>query len=114
MRRFNFLDPALERDDADPPGYRAQWARISPAIGATMLGGRLYRLAPGEAVCPYHYEVGDEEWLLVLDGEPQVRTPDGTETLAAGDVVCFPAGPEGAHKISAGEAEARFIMLSTR
>ena len=101
MQRFNFLDPPFTTDPTDPPGYQAESAPIGPAIGASMLAGRVYRLAPGEAVCPYHYELGDEEWLLVLSGSPLVRTPDGETTLAPGEVVCFPPGPEGAHRIAA-------------
>ena len=35
----------------------------------------MWELPPGQAMCPYHYEIGEEEWLLVLDGEPTLRTP---------------------------------------
>ena len=42
----------------------------------------IYELPPGQAVCPYHFEYGEEEWLLVLDGRPSLRTPDGVEQLA--------------------------------
>jgi uncharacterized cupin superfamily protein len=114
MQRLNFLDPDFEYDDADPDGYRAGAARIEPAVGASLLAGRVYLLPPGQSVCPYHYEHGDEEWLLVLSGSPVVRTPDGEEVLEPGDIVCFPTGPEGAHKVSAGEEESRVIMVSTR
>ena len=42
-----------------------------------------------------------------------MRTPEGEEVLRAGDVVCFPAGPEGAHQvINRGDAEARVVLLS--
>ena len=39
-------------------------------------------LEAGQAVCPYHYEYA-EEWLLVLEGEVVVRTPDGEDTRSA-------------------------------
>jgi uncharacterized cupin superfamily protein len=58
----------------------------------------LYELGPGESSCPYHYEY-EEEWLLVVAGSVVVRVPDGEQTLERGDIVCFPAGPRGAHKI---------------
>ena len=38
-----------------------------------MIGGSVYVLAPGESVCPYHFEFGSEEWLLVLEGRPTLR-----------------------------------------
>ena len=41
-----------------------------------------------------------EEWLLVLAGTPTLRDPDGEHELEPGDLVCFPEGPEGAHKVT--------------
>src|SRR3954470_24537983 len=82
----------------EPPGYDLTRAvRVGKAIGATQLGMSIYELPPGQAICPYHFEWTDEEWLIVLDGEPTVRTPEGERTLVRGDTVCFPAGPAGAH-----------------
>ena len=46
----------------------------------------------GQAVCPYHYEAIEEEWLLVLAGTPTVRTLAGDDVVATGDVVAFPRG----------------------
>jgi uncharacterized cupin superfamily protein len=89
-------------------------ARFGPSIGATMLGGSLYELPPGQSNCPYHYEYGNEEWLVVLEGRLTVRHPGGEEELEAGDVVCFPDGPEGAHRLTnQTDASARILMLST-
>ena len=48
---------------------------------------------------PYHFHHGMEEWLLVVDGTPTLRTPDGERELRRGDVVCFPPGPDGAHQV---------------
>jgi uncharacterized cupin superfamily protein len=115
MRRFNLTTAELQSDDDDPPGYRAAEAGIGPAIGATMLAGRLYELPAGQSNCPYHYELSDEEWLFVLDGSLTVRHPEGDDELVAGDVVCFPAGPTGAHRITnRGDATARMMIVSTR
>ena len=84
-------------------------------IGASRLGMSVYELPPGQSVCPYHYEYGDEEWLLVLEGRPAVRTPEGEEELEPGDVVCFPAGEEGAHKVTnRGEGRVLVAILSTK
>lgn len=114
MRRFNVFTADTEYDADDPEGYRAGMARFGPSIGAAMLGGTVYELPEGQSVCPYHYEHGDEEWLLVLDGHPSVRHPDGEEQLEPGDTVCFPAGPDGAHQVvNRSSATARVLMLST-
>jgi uncharacterized cupin superfamily protein len=51
---------------------------------------------------------------VVLAGRPTLRTPDGEHELAPGDVVCFPAGPEGAHKLTnRTEDPVRVLLLST-
>ena len=54
-------------------------------------GTTLYHLPPGELLCPYHYEYGEEEWLLVLSGRPFLRTPSGTEELEADGRGLLPA-----------------------
>jgi uncharacterized cupin superfamily protein len=70
-------------------------------------------LGPGQAVCPYHYEY-EEEWLIVLEGDVVVRTPDGDEAVRRGDAVCFPPGPSGAHKVTnRGEEPARLVLFSS-
>jgi len=103
----------LGADADDPEGYHATYAKLGPLIGSRHLRASVYELPPGESVCPYHYE-NDEEWLLVLGGHPSVRHPNGTDELEPGDVICFPSGPEGAHKVSNhSSATARVIILST-
>jgi uncharacterized cupin superfamily protein len=107
------LDLAVDADDPQPYD-ETRWARLGPGLGAELLGGSVYELAPGGAVCPYHYEHGDEEWLLVLAGRPTIRHPGGEDELEPGDVVCFPRGPDGAHKVSnASDAPARVLIMST-
>jgi len=115
MDRVNLHEPQLGFDDADPDGYRAGMDRFGNRIGARRIGGSVYELPPGQSVCPYHYEFGDEEWLIVLEGHPTIRHPGGEDELRPGDTVCFPEGPEGAHKVSNhGDEAARVLMLSTR
>ena len=88
---------------------------IGSTIGAEHLGGTLFEVPPGEKATPYHWEAAQEEWLVVLSGTPTVRTPEGEEELAPGDLVVFPAGPEGAHQVrNASGAPCRFLMFSNR
>jgi uncharacterized cupin superfamily protein len=95
----NVYEQQFEYDDADPPGYRAGMARIGAAAGGKDMIIKQFEVPPGESLCPYHYEYV-EEWLLVLQGTATVRTPDGEEPAPRGALVCFPAGPAGAHKVS--------------
>jgi uncharacterized cupin superfamily protein len=110
----NAFKVALEGSPDDPVGYQGDWLRVGPLLEAEMLGATVYQLGPGESICPYHYEYGNEEWLLVLAGRPALRHPEGEETLDPGDLVCFPEGPVGAHKLTnRTEQTVRVIMLST-
>jgi uncharacterized cupin superfamily protein len=84
----------------------------SAAVGSTATAMYIYEVAPGHSSSPYHYEY-EEEWLLVLDGTLVLRTPDGEQALVRGDLVCFPAGPGGAHKVmNRSESTARIILFS--
>jgi uncharacterized cupin superfamily protein len=113
MRRANVLTEELEFDASDPEGYSAGMARVGKAAGGEELAVKAFSLPPGQSLCPYHYEY-IEEWLLVLDGEVVVRTPDGEHELTSGDLTCFAAGPGGAHKVgNRGEGTARIVMFSS-
>jgi uncharacterized cupin superfamily protein len=113
MRRINLDTAQPEYDDTDPEGYRAAQLKVGPLIGATTMAGGYYVVPPGQANCPFHYE-SDEEWLLVLEGRLTVRHPEGEDELEAGDLVCFPAGPDGAHKLTNnGDEPVRMLIVST-
>jgi len=99
MNRASISDPTFTYDDEDPEGFRSGMFRLGKQLGAQRTGMSVYELPPGQALCPYHYEYGEEEWLLVLEGRPSVRTPEGTEPVEPFDVVFFPRGPAGAHMI---------------
>jgi|SRR5579884_1012739 len=113
MAHPNLFTTDFEYDDADPPGYRSGIAPVGREAGGSEISVRLFEIPPGESLCPYHYEYV-EEWLLVLDGTIELRTPTGSENLETGAVVCFPPGPDGAHKTtSRGAAPARIVMFSS-
>jgi uncharacterized cupin superfamily protein len=113
MPSANVFTDEFEFDDSDPSGFRAAVARVGKTAGGEDLAINAFELPPGESVCPYHYEYV-EEWLLVLDGEAVVRTPEGEQQAARGDLVCFAPGPAGAHKVSnRSERTARLLMLSS-
>jgi uncharacterized cupin superfamily protein len=69
---------------------------------------------PGNKMWPYHTHFANEEWALVVRGEPTLRTPEGERVLKEGDVVCFLRGEDGAHQIiNRSDAPVRVLMLST-
>jgi uncharacterized cupin superfamily protein len=115
MVRFNIHTAEITYDDGDPPGYAAGYNRFGTTIGATKLGATIYELPEGQSICPYHYEYGNEEWVVVLDGRPTLRHPGGEDELEAGDVVCFPEGPAGAHQLfNRTGGRVRVLFVSTK
>jgi uncharacterized cupin superfamily protein len=114
VRRVNIADPTFRYDADEPDGFRSGMFRFGRDLGAVETGMSVYELPPGQAVCPYHYEYGEEEWVLALEGRPSVRTPEGTEQLEPFDVVFFPKGPDGAHQVrNDADSPARVVMWST-
>jgi uncharacterized cupin superfamily protein len=108
---------ALREETADPhapTGSRYRAAKLGLLLGADRLDATVVGLDPGEGSEPYHYVYGREEWLLVLAGTPTLRQPQGEDQLEAGDLVCFPEGPAGAHRLlNRGESVVRALFLST-
>lgn len=113
MTEPNLNRPEWDRDSPEPP-FRRRLMRLGPRTGATELGVTMYEMDAGGAVSPYHAHHANEELLLVLSGRPWLRTPDGARPLEAGDVVAFPRGLAGAHRISNPDGPAaRVLILST-
>jgi uncharacterized cupin superfamily protein len=113
MRSANVFTDEFEYDEIDPDGFRAAVARVGKTAGGEELAIKAFVMPPGESVCPYHYEYV-EEWLLVLEGDVVVRTPEGERQAGRGDLLCFAPGPAGAHKVSnRGERTARLLMFSS-
>jgi uncharacterized cupin superfamily protein len=93
----------------EKPGFR--WRR--KRIAGDHLGASLYELPPGQRTFPYHYELGNDELLVVVTGTPTLRAPDGERTLVPGDCVLFPSGPDGAHQIVNETSEPVRVLLAS-
>jgi uncharacterized cupin superfamily protein len=113
MDVFNLHGDDWDRTE-DRPGWRSKDAWVGHRLGSELLGGSLYELEPGDRLWPYHTHHANEEWLIVVNGEPMLRTPDGEQQLRAGDVAVFRRGAEGAHQVSNPTDEPiRVLMLSS-
>lgn len=110
---WNLAELELESGaDANPAGHAFSGRSLTDDCGAKLSGFAVYEVPPGQKHWPYHFELVQEEWLLVIAGEIVLRTPDGERTMHAGDVACFPAGS--AHGVRNDSAEpARFAMPSS-
>lgn len=61
---------------------------------------RVYDIPPGKSAYPYHYHLKNEETFFILRGEGLLRSAEGERTVKAGDLLFFPSGEEGAHKLT--------------
>jgi uncharacterized cupin superfamily protein len=96
------------------PAYEKKMLRVGERLRGEKMGATLYELPPGMKSFPYHWHRGIEELLVVLDGTPTLRTPEGERQLERGDMVSFPRASEGAHKLwNDTDEPVRFVMLST-
>ncbi|MBM2821868.1 MAG: cupin protein [Thermoleophilia bacterium] len=91
----------------EKPGF--QWRR--KRVAGDHLGASLFELLPGESTFPYHYELGNDELLVVVTGTPTLRAPEGERELTTGDCVLFASGPSGAHQITNRSNEPTRVLL---
>jgi uncharacterized cupin superfamily protein len=94
-----------------------EWAagRSTRLPRGDQLGATVYEIAPGATGGNYHFHHGAEELLVVLRGRVVLREPAGERALEEGDVVLFPVGPDGAHRlVNRSDAPVRYLMVSTR
>src|SRR2546421_2001987 len=83
----------------DYEGFRCLRARLGRQAGTEKLGLSLFEVPPGQAAYPYHWHVAEEELVIVLEGRPSLRSPEGWRELEPGEVLAFPVGEAGAHQL---------------
>lgn len=76
--------------------YRRKFVPIGGAKNTLV---SVYEIPPQKSAYPYHYHHKNEETFYILSGEGILKTPEGERKVAAGDLLFFPTGPEGAHKL---------------
>ena len=113
MNVFNLGADEWDRVE-EREGWRSKDAWVGARLGAELLGGSLYELEPGDRLWPYHVHHANEEWAIIVRGQPTLRSPAGEQTLVEGDVVVFPRGKAGAHQLTnRTDAPIRVLMLSS-
>jgi len=87
---------------------------VGRQAGARELGASVFELPSGASTFPLHAHHANEELLVVLAGRPTLRTIDGERELEEGDVVSFPTGRDGAHRVdNRTGAAVRVLVVST-
>ncbi len=110
---FNLYGDEWDRSESRA-GWQSRDAWVGRRIDGELMGASLYEIEPGSKLWPYHAHHANEEWLLVVSGEPTLRSADGEQRLVPGDVVAFRRGSQGLHQVRNESNElARVLMLAT-
>jgi uncharacterized cupin superfamily protein len=113
MEVFNLRGDEWNRTE-EREGWRSKDAWVGARLNAELIGGSMYELDPGDKLWPYHTHHANEEWLIVVRGQPTLRTPDGEQDLREGDVVVFRRGKDGYHQVrNRTDSPIRVLMIST-
>jgi uncharacterized cupin superfamily protein len=109
MTRQNLFSDLWDgEDEQDGTRHRTFWRPDDARMGAT-----LYELPPGTPASGMHMHFGAEEMFFVLSGRPLLRSRQGEEALAPGDVVFCPEGRAGLHAFGNPTAEpVRLLAIS--
>lgn len=88
------------------------YRRLAPAGGLTDFGVSLVRLEPGAWSSQRHWHDGEDEFLLMLEGEAVLVEDDGETLLRAGDCAAFPKGTGNGHHLqNRSGRDCRFVVV---
>lgn len=109
----NVFDPHWDAEQDKPP-FTWRRSRVGRQAGSDKLGASLFEVPPGASSFPLHVHYANEELIVVVAGQPTLRTLGGERELSPGDVVACVAGPKGAHRIdNRSDEPVRFLIVST-
>lgn len=81
MDVFNLHGDEWDRTE-EREGWRSKDAWVGARLNAELIGGSLYELEPGDRLWPYHTHHANEEWLLVVRGQPTFAPGTASRTSA--------------------------------
>jgi len=109
----NVFEPEWDARQEKPP-FTWRRARIGRQAGSEKLGASLFEVPPAASTFPLHVHHANEELLMVVAGRPTLRTLEGERELSPGEVVAFPPGRRGAHRLDNRSGDpARVLLVST-
>lgn len=89
--------------------------RLAGSVGIKQFGVNHVVLAPGSISALRHWHEGEDEFVLVLEGELMLVDENGEHVLRAGTYAGFPAGvPNAHHLINKSDQTACFLAVGTR
>jgi uncharacterized cupin superfamily protein len=108
--------PQTNRTGYPPPFDQAvagRWVRrLSPASGLTDFGASHVTLKPGAWSSQRHWHDGEDEFLVMIEGEAILIEDEGRTVLRAGDCAAFPKGTRnGHHLVNDSGADCVFVVV---
>lgn len=101
--------PPPFNEDVQGRWYR----RLAPATGLTEFGVSHVTLKPGAWSSQRHWHNGEDEFLVMLEGEAVLVEDEGRSVLKPGDCVSWPKGStNGHHLINESDRDCVFICMS--
>ena len=97
-----------------PPHHEAvrgrHYRRLAPALGLTDFGVSEVMLEPGAWSSQRHWHDGEDEFVVMLEGEAVLVEDEGRTLLRPGDLAAWPKGStNGHHLINESDRPCRFL-----
>lgn len=94
---------AINRTGYPPPYAEAMakrhYRRLAPVAGLTDFGVSHVTLEPNGISSQRHWHEGEDEFLVMLEGEAILIENDGETSLGPGDCAAFPKGVANGHQL---------------
>ena len=106
----------ISRTGYPPPFNQAvagrHYRRLAPAHGLTDFGVSEVTLDPGAWSSQRHWHDGEDEFMVMIEGEAVMIEDDGRTVMRPGDLAAWPKGvANGHHLVNESEARCRFIVF---
>jgi uncharacterized cupin superfamily protein len=99
--------PPFDRD------VQGRWyRRLAPPSGLTDFGVSHVTLKPGAWSSQRHWHNGEDEFLVMIEGEATLVEDNGRTVLRSGDCAAWPKGnTNGHHLINDSDADCSFVVV---
>ena len=106
----------VQRTGYPPPHdeqVRGRWAqRLAPAFGLADFGANVTTLEPGAWSSQRHWHEGEDELVVMLEGEAVLVEDEGETVMRPGDIAVFPKGlANGHHLVNRSDRPCRLIAI---
>jgi uncharacterized cupin superfamily protein len=90
------------------------YRRLAPAAGLTDFGASHVTLKPGAWSSQRHWHNGEDEFLVMLEGEAVLVEDDGRTLLRPGDCAAWPKGStNGHHQNNESDKDCVFVVVDS-